>query len=63
MDAGYIIEHRNILGGPGRRQVSRMLEKQSVQIQKKREWLALQQKALKSAKDSVDSAARKITAR
>ena len=63
MDAGYIIEHRNILGGPGRRQVSRMLKKQSVQIQKKREWLAHQQKALKSAKDSVDAAARKMMAR
>lgn len=62
MDVKYIIEHRNILGGPGRKQVTRMLKKQSSQMEKERGWLLIQQGILKSAKDLVDSIAKKLTA-
>jgi len=60
MDPEYIIEHRDTLGSPGRRQVSRMLGKRSLQMARERKWLAHEQAALTAARESVDSIVRKL---
>ena len=63
MDPDDIIEHRNIMGGPGRRQVIRMLKKRSLRIARERKWLAHEQGVLRAAKETVDSIARSLIKR
>lgn len=63
MDVEYIIEHRNTLGSPGRRQVTHMLKKRSLPMARERKWLAHEQDVLESAKEAVDSLARKLMKR
>ena len=60
MDPEYIIEHRDTLGGPGKRQVSRMLEQRSRRMARERRWLAQEQERLAAARGAVDSIIRKL---
>jgi argininosuccinate lyase len=60
LDVGHIIEHRHILGGPGRRQVLAMLKAGSSQIVKEKQWLQRQRERLQAARNLTDSLARKL---
>jgi argininosuccinate lyase len=55
MDPRYIIENRNILGGPGKKQVVRMLKGHGRMISKSREWLDEQEEKITKAKTLVNS--------
>ncbi len=63
LDVGHIVEHRDILGGPGKRQVIAMLSEGSSQIAKERQWLRQQRETLRSARHLTDSLAGKLTKR
>jgi len=63
MDPAYIIAHRNILGGPGRRQVLRMLKNRSARMAKEKQWLLKERQALSSAGNLTDSIARRLIKR
>jgi argininosuccinate lyase len=60
LDVRYIIEKRNSLGGPGRKEVTRMLKKRSSRSLKDKEWLADRQQALQGAMKLTDSMMKRI---
>ena len=61
MDVKYIIENRNILGGPGRKQVARMLRKHSLDVLKGIRWLRDRKNAIEKARSLTNSISRKLT--
>jgi hypothetical protein len=63
MDPKYIIENRNILGGPGRKQVIRMLKGHVRETSKNKEWVKGEEAKIKKAKDLVCSLMKRIRAR
>lgn len=63
MDVKYIIEHRKIPGGPGKKEVQSMIESRSRDLAKEREWLTVQLGAIRAAKELVDSIAEKMISR
>jgi argininosuccinate lyase len=60
MDPADIVEHRRTRGGPGRREVERMLRARSLRLVREREWLARERQALASARALTDSIAAKL---
>lgn len=62
MDPRYIIANRNILGGPGKKQVIRMLKGHRFKVSKSKDWVNRQEAKIEKAKDLVDSAMKRITA-
>ena len=61
MDPRYIIESRNILGGPGRKQVTRMLTRQGAAISKHSAWLGGQEAKIEGARRLVSSTLNRLT--
>lgn len=61
MDVKYIIENRNILGGPGRKQVTRMLRKHSLYVLDGKRWLRDRKNAIEKARSLTNSILRKLT--
>ena len=60
MDAKYIIKNRTILGGPGKKEVTRMMKERLLQAEKSKDWVERQRGMVKSAKALVDTLTKKI---
>jgi hypothetical protein len=63
MDPDHIIAPRNILGGPGRSQVSRMLTNRSARMAREKQWLQKERPALSPAGNLTDAIARGLIKR
>ncbi|RPJ02398.1 MAG: hypothetical protein EHM36_12525, partial [Deltaproteobacteria bacterium] len=61
MDPRYIIENRNILGGPGRRQVIRMLKQHGAAISKNLAWIDGQEAKIENARQLVSGIVKRLT--
>lgn len=62
MDVGFILRHRETLGGPGRKEVLRMLRRRTSLLGREREWLSSHRNAVAGAREKTEGLARKIMA-
>jgi len=60
MDVRFILQDREILGGPGRKQVTRMLRRRTALLARESEWLSRQRAAVAQARRMTDGLAKKI---
>lgn len=60
MDAAFILRHRETLGGPGRKQVLRMLRRRTSLLARERDWLSTHRETIAQARRMTDSLARRI---
>jgi argininosuccinate lyase len=61
MDPRYFIANRKILGGPGKKQVIRMLRQHGVAISKNLGWLKAQEAKIENARRVVSSTVKRLT--
>jgi len=61
MDPQYIIENRNILGGPGKRAVLRMLKGHERVIARHKQWVEDKAARIERARHHVSAIAKKLT--
>lgn len=60
MDVKYIIENRETLGGPGRKQVTRMLKRRSMSLQRDKDWLFRHQNKIALARNKTYDLMRRL---
>jgi len=61
MDPQYIIENRNILGGPGKRAVLRMLKGHERRLQRHRQWTRQKEAQIEKARNLVSSLVHRLS--
>jgi len=60
MDVAYILRHRKTRGGPGRKEVLRMLKRRTSLLGRERDWLSSHQDTIAEARRTTDALARRI---
>lgn len=61
MDVAFILRHRQTLGGPGRKQVLRMLKQRTLSLGRESKWLSTQQETIAGARRMTDALVGRIT--